>query len=68
MRKNLGKLNPNGQVYILNQTILNIMSEVKIVNPREPEWMKPYIKRLSRKRNNIFERLKTNGYRSEGYC
>ena len=28
-------------------------------------WMNPYIKRLSRKRNNVFKRFKTNGYRSE---
>ena len=27
--------------------------------------MNPYIKRLSRKRNNVFKRFKTNGYRSE---
>ena len=42
-----------------------VPNEVKTVNPREPEWMNPYIKRLSRKRNNVFKRFKTNGYRSE---
>ena len=54
--ENLRDLNPNRQVDILNQTILNIMSnfvpnEVKTVNPQEPEWMNSYIKKLSRRKN-----------------
>ena len=54
----LGKLNPNRQVDILNETILNIMSnfvpnEVKTISPREPEWMNSNIKKLSRKKQSI---------------
>ena len=54
----LGNHNPNRQVDILNETILNIMSnfvpnEVKTVNPREPEWMNTNIKKLSRKKNYL---------------
>ena len=66
----LGKHNPNPQVDILNDTILNIMSnfvpnEVKTINPREPEWMNSNIKKLSRKRNKVFKKYKRNGYKSE---
>ena len=54
----LGNHNPNRQVDILNETILNIMSnllpnEIKTVNPREPEWMNTNIKKLSRKKQSI---------------
>ena len=68
--ENLGTLNPNRQVDILNQTILNIMSnfvpnEVKTVCPREPKWMNRHIKTLSRKRNKVFKRYKLNGYKIE---
>ena len=66
----LGKLNPNRQVDILNETILNIMSnfvpnEVKTISPREPEWMNSNIKKLSRKKSKVFKKYKTNGYKSE---
>ena len=52
---NLSNFNPNRQVSILNQTILNIMSnfvpnEVKTFRPREPEWMNNNIKNLLRKK------------------
>ena len=62
----LRDLNPNRQVDILNQTILNIMSnfipnEVKTVNPREPEWMNTNIKTLSRRKNKVFKRYKKIG-------
>ena len=57
----LGNLNPNRQVDILNETILNIMSnfvpnEVKTVNPREPEWMNTNIKTLFRRNIKTWER------------
>ena len=60
---NLGTYDPNRQVDILNQTILNIMSnfvpnEVKTVRPREPEWMNNNIKKLSRKKSEVFKRYK----------
>ena len=66
----LGKLNPNRQVDILNETIINIMSnfvpnEVRTVNPREPEWMNTNITNLSRKNNKIFKKYKKNGYKNE---
>ena len=66
----LGNLNPNRQVDVLNETILNIMSnfisnEVKTVNPREPEWMNTNIKTLSRRKNKVFKRYKKNGYKNE---
>ena len=54
---------PNHQVNILNQTILNIMSnfvpnEVKTVCPREPEWFNNSIKKLLRNQNKVFKRFK----------
>ena len=61
---------PNSQVNILNQTILNIMSnfvpnEVKTVCPREPEWFNNNIKKLLRNQNKVFKRYKNNGYKNE---
>ena len=67
---NLSNFNPNRQVSILNQTILNIMSnfvpnEVKTFRPREPEWMNNNIKNLLRKKSKVFKRYKKNGYKPE---
>ena len=60
---------PNQQVNILNQTILNIMSnfipnEVKTFCSREPEWLNSDIKNLLRKQNKVFKRFKRNGYKT----
>ena len=57
----LGKLDPNRQVDILNETILNIMSnfvpnEVRTVNPREPEWMNTKIKKLLRNKSKVYKK------------
>ena len=65
----LGNRNPNRQVDILNETILNIMSnfvpnEVRTVNPREPEWMNTNIKKLLRKKSKVFKKYKNNGYKN----
>ena len=58
---------PNQQVKILNQTILNIISnfvpnELKTFRPREPEWLNRNIKNLLRNQNKVFKRYKKNGY------
>ena len=60
---NLRTHNPNRQVEILNETILNIMSnfvpnKVKTVCPRDPAWMNNNIKKLSRKKDKVFKRYK----------
>ena len=67
---NFQNLNPTEQVDILNQTILNIMSnfvpnEIKTIRPREPEWMNRNIKRLLRNQSKVFKRYKRNGYKDE---
>ena len=61
---------PNIQVNLLNQCILNIMSnyvpnEVKKVCPREPEWLTWNVKTLLRKQNRIYRKYKNNGYKNE---
>ena len=62
--------NPNDQVNLLNQCILNIMSnfvpnETKKVCPREPSWLNRNIKNLLRKQNLIYKKYKKNGYKNE---
>ena len=53
--------NPNNQVKLLNQCVLNIMSnfvpnEVKKICPREPEWFNRNVKNLLRKQNKIYKK------------
>ena len=62
--------NPNEQVKLLNQCVLNIMSnyvpnEVKTICPREPEWLNRNVKNLLRKQNKIYKKYKKNGYKNE---
>ena len=62
--------NPSDQVNILNNSILNIMSnyvpnELKTVRPSEPEWLNGNVKNLLRKQNKFFKRYKGNGYKNE---
>ena len=62
--------NPNDQVELLNQCVLNIMSnfvpnEVKTIRPREPEWLNRNVKNLLRKQNKIYKKYKKNGYKNE---
>ena len=61
---------PNIQVNLLNQCILNIMSnyvpnEVKKICPREPEWLTWNVKSMLRKQNRIYRKYKNNGYKNE---
>ena len=61
---------PNRQVKILNETILNIMSnfvphENKTICPREPEWMNGNIKKILRNLNKVFKRYRRNGYKND---
>ena len=63
-------LDPTEQTKLLNETLLNIMSnfvpnEFKTIRPREPEWMTKNIKTLLRKQNKNFRKYKKNGYKNE---
>ena len=60
---------PNDQVQLLTETILNIMSnfvpnEMKKFGSREPEWFNRNIKSLMRKQNKLYKKYKRNGFRS----
>ena len=62
--------NPTHQVNMLNECVLNIMSnfvpnEVKTIRPREPEWFNRNVKNLLRKQNKIYKKFKKNGYKNE---
>ena len=62
--------NPNHQVNLLNNCVLNIMTnfvpnEVKTVCPREPEWLNRNVKNLLRKQNKIYKKYKRHGYKNE---
>ena len=62
--------NPSLQVELLNETILNIMSNfvphknIKI-KPSEPEWINCEIKKMLKKQNRIYRKYKNNGFREE---
>ena len=63
-------MDPNQQVHLLNQCLLNIMSnyvpnEIKKVCPQEPNWLNRNIKNLLRKQNKIYKKFKRNGYKIE---
>ena len=59
---------PSLQVELLNDTILNIMSNfvpnntIKI-KPSEPEWLGREIKIMLKKQNRIYKRYKNNGFK-----
>ena len=58
------------QVNLLNQCLLNIMSnyvpnENKRVCPQEPNWLNRNVKNLLRKQNKIYKKFKRNGYKIE---
>ena len=62
--------NPNLQVELLNQTILNIMSNfvpnTKITSkPNEPKWINRDIKNLIRRQNKLYKKYKRNGFKDE---
>ena len=59
---------PTSQVELLNETILNIMSnfvpnKVVTVKPSEPEWLSKKIKGMLRKQNRCYKRYKMDGFR-----
>ena len=66
-----GRLNqifdPSSQVVLLNETILNIMSNfvpnktIKI-NPSEPEWIGREIKNMLKKQNRLYKKYKNSGF------
>ena len=67
-RLNYCKDDPTLQVELLNETILNIMSnfvpnKTITVKPTEPEWVNREIKNMLRKQNRIYKRYKKNGFR-----
>ena len=61
---------PSFQVELLNQAILNIMSNfvpnktIKI-KPSEPEWMNGDIRKMLKKQNRIYKKFKNNGFKEE---
>ena len=58
---------PSSQVTLLNDTILNVMSNfvpnktIKI-KPSEPEWINRQIKTMLKKQNRLYKRYKNNGF------
>ena len=59
---------PTLQVDLLNDTILNIMSnfvpnKMIRIKPSEPEWLDRGIRNKLRKQNRIYKRYKNNGYK-----
>ena len=60
--------NPSLQVALLNETILNIMSNFVLnrtirIKPSEPEWLNRKIKNMLKKQNRIYRKYKNNGFR-----
>ena len=59
---------PSLQVEMLNQTILNIMSnfvpnKTIRIKPSEPQWLNREIKNMLKKQNRIYRKYKKNGFR-----
>ena len=59
---------PSLQVDLLNETVLNIMSNYESnktirINPSEPEWLNREIKSMLKKQNRIYKKYKNNGFR-----
>ena len=60
--------NPSLQVAILNETILNIMSNFVPnrtirIKPSEPEWLNRQIKNMLKKQNRINKKYKKHGFK-----
>ena len=67
-RLNQLKDEPTLQVNLLNETILNIMSnfvpnKTITIKPSEPEWISREIKSMLTKQNRIYKKYKKNGFR-----
>ena len=63
--------NPTHQVRLLNETILNIMSnfvpnETKTFRPSDPPWFNKDIKYSLKKHNKLYKKYKENGYSVNG--
>jgi len=59
---------PNWQVKLFTDTILNIMSvfvpnEIKRIKPRDPSWISNDLKTLLKKKNRLYASYKRNGYK-----
>ena len=66
----LSVFNPNRQVSILNETILNIMgnfipSKMKTFRPSEPPWFNNDIRHSLKKHNKIYRNYKINGFKEQ---
>ena len=62
--------NPNARVKLLNQTILNIISNFVpsstfSFNMNEPEWIARAIKNQLRKQKTLCKKYRLNGFREE---
>ena len=60
--------NPTRQVALLNETIINIMSnfvpnKIIRIKPSEPEWFNRKIKNMLKKQNRIYKKYKNNGFK-----
>ena len=58
---------PSRQVNLLNETILNIMSNfipnnTIRIKPSEPEWLNREIKNMLKRQNRIYKKYKNNGF------
>ena len=62
--------NPNWQVKIFTDTLLNIMSnfvphETKRFVPRDPPWINKPLKSMLNRKNRLYKSYKIHGYREE---
>ena len=62
--------NPTLQVELLNETILNIMSnfvpnDLRKIKPSEPNWLNRNIKAMLKKQNRLYKKFKKHGFREE---
>ena len=69
-RLNGCKDDPSSQVKLLNETILNVMSnfvpnKITSFKPSEPEWISRKIKNMLRKQNRMYKKNKNNGFRDK---
>ena len=69
-RLNQIKDDPTLQVELLNETILNIMSNFvpnvsTKIKPSGPEWLNREIKAMLKKQNRLYKKYKRNGFKDE---
>ena len=61
---------PTLQVELLNETVLNIMSNfvpnsLSKIKPSEPEWLNRKIKAMLKKQNRLYKKYKRNGFNED---